>query len=104
MIGVQSRRAPLFERKTELAAIPVPVLVVAGDEDDTTLDVALFLKRTIPRCGLMMLPKTGHTINLEEPAAFNAGVESFLHAVERGRWGISATLTHKSYMLVPQDK
>jgi len=104
MIGVQSRRAPLFERKTELAAIPVPVLVVAGDEDDTTLDVALLLKRTIPRCGLMMLPKTGHTINLEEPAAFNAGVESFLHAVERGRWGISATLTHKSYMLVPQDK
>ena len=52
MIGVQSRRAPLFERKAELATIPAPVLIIAGDEDDTTLDLALFLKRTIPRCGL----------------------------------------------------
>jgi len=104
MVGVQSRRAPLFERKSELAAIPAPVLVIAGDEDDTTLDVALFLKRTIPRCGLMMLPKTGHTINLEEPAAFNAAVESFLHAVERDRWGVSATFARKRYTLVPPDK
>src|SRR5262245_45588196 len=104
MIGVQSRRVPLFERKAELATIPAPVLIIAGDEDDTTLDLALFLKRTIPRCGLMMLPKTGHTINLEEPAAFNAAVESFLHAVERGRWGKSPTFARKSYTLVPPDK
>lgn len=104
MVGVQSRRVPLFERKAELAAIPVPVLIIAGDEDDSTLDLALFLKRTIPRCGLMMLPKTGHTINLEEPAAFNAAVEHFLHAVERDRWGVSATLSGKTYTLVPRDK
>ena len=82
----------------------MPVLIIAGDEDDTTLDVALFLKRTIPRCGLMMLPKTGHTINLEEPAAFNAAIENFLHAVERGRWGESPTLAGKTYTLVPRDK
>ena len=44
---------------------------------DSTLDLAVFLKRTIPRCGLLMVPKTGHTINLEEPAAFNAAVEDF---------------------------
>jgi len=104
MLGVQSRRAPLFERKAELAAIPVPVLIIAGDEDDTTLDLALFLKRTVPRCGLLMLPKTGHGINLEEPAAFNAGVENFIHAVERDRWGVSATVAGKSYTLVPRDK
>jgi pimeloyl-ACP methyl ester carboxylesterase len=95
---------PLFERKAELAAIPAPVLIIAGDEDDGTLDLALFLKRTIPRCGLMMLPKTGHTINLEEPAIFNAAVETFLHAVERGRWGTSHTLAGKTYTLVPADK
>src|SRR6185436_15937491 len=34
MIGVQSRRVPLFEREAELAAIPAPVLIIAGDEDD----------------------------------------------------------------------
>lgn len=104
MIGVQSRRVPLFERKAELAAIPVPVLIIAGDEDDSTLDLALFLKRTIPRCGLLMLPKTGHGLNLEEPAAFNAAIENFIHAVERGWWGVSVTVAGKGYTLVPRDK
>ena len=104
MIGVQSRRVPLFERKAEIAAIPVPVLIIAGDEDNSTLDLALFLKRTIPRCGLLMLPKTGHGLNLEEPAAFNAAIENFIHAVERGRWGVSVTIAGKGYTLVPQDK
>jgi len=47
------------------------VPVIAGDDDDTTLEVAMFFKRTIPRCGLLMLPKTGHGINLEEPGDFN---------------------------------
>jgi pimeloyl-ACP methyl ester carboxylesterase len=104
MLGVQGRRAPLFERQAELAAIPVPVLVIAGDDDDSTLEVALFLKRTIPRCGLSMLPKTGHGINLEEPAAFNAILENFIHNVERGRWGQSPVVVGKSYTLVPRDK
>ena len=104
MRGVQSRRVPLFERKTELAAIPVPMLVIAGDEDDSTLDLAVFLKRTVPRCGLLMLPKTGHGINLEEPAVFNAGVENFIHAVERDRWGVSASVAGKNFTLVPRDR
>jgi pimeloyl-ACP methyl ester carboxylesterase len=104
MRGVQAPRAPLFERQAELNAISAPVLVVAGDEDDSTLDLALFLKRNLPRCGLLTLPKTGHTINLEEPAAFNAALENFLHAVERGRWGESAPLARQKYLLVPTDK
>ena len=104
MLGVQGKRVPLFERKEELAALEMPVLVIAGDEDDSTLDLAVFLKRTIPRCGLLMLPKTGHGINLEEPAAFNAAVENFIHAVERDRWGVSATIGGKNYTLVPRNK
>jgi pimeloyl-ACP methyl ester carboxylesterase len=104
MLGVQGRRAPLFERKAELAAVPAPVLVFAGDDDDSTLEVALFLKRTIPRCGLSVLPKTGHGINLEEPAAFNAAVEDFIHNVELGRWGPSPAVAGKTYTLVPRDK
>jgi pimeloyl-ACP methyl ester carboxylesterase len=101
MVGVQSRRVPLFQRGPELAAIGTPVLIIAGDEDDATLDVALFLKRTIPRCGLVMLAKTGHTINLEEPAAFNAAVGDFIHAVERGRWGASRSVAAADYTLIP---
>jgi len=104
MLGVQGRRAPLFERKAELAALPVPVLVIAGDDDDGTLDVALFLKRTIPRCGLAMLPKTGHGINLEEPAAFNAAVEDFIRHVEAERWGVSPIVAGKNFSLVPRAR
>ena len=103
MRGVQAPRVPLFERKAELNAIPVPVLVIAGDEDDSTLDLAIFLKRNIPGCGLLMLPQTGHTINLEEPAAFNTALQGFLHAVEHGRWH-SRDLSRESYLLVPQAR
>jgi len=65
----------------------VPVLLAVGDEDEPCLEVNLFLKRTIPSAGLWMAPRTGHAINLEEPAAFNQMTQEFLGAVERGKWG-----------------
>ena len=34
----------------------------------------------------MVIPKAGHTINLEEPEAFNRAVLDFLTAVDAGRW------------------
>lgn len=101
MRGVQGARTPFFARAAELAAIGVPVLVVAGDEDDSTLELALFLKRTVPRCGLAIVPRTGHTINLEEPAAFNGALENFLHAVECDRWGPRDP--REPFVLVPGD-
>ena len=36
--------------------------------------------------GLVMLPKTGHAVNLEEPDLFNRAVGEFLARVEAGRW------------------
>ena len=36
--------------------------------------------------GLWVMPKTGHAVNIEEPAAFNAAVQDFFGAVERGSW------------------
>ena len=36
--------------------------------------------------GLAILPRTGHTANLEEPDVFNRLVDRFLAAVERGAW------------------
>ena len=42
------------------------------------------LKRTVPTSGLAILPRTGHTCNLEEPDDFNAPVERFLAAVDGG--------------------
>lgn len=86
MLGVQSRRPSLYALQSELSALDVPTLIVAGDEDDGCLDASVMLKRTVPSAGLLVLPRTGHTVNLEDPQIFNRAVEEFLEAVERREW------------------
>jgi pimeloyl-ACP methyl ester carboxylesterase len=86
MRGVQAARPSLFRLRDELAQVRVPVLLVVGDEDEGCLETALMLKRTIPTSGLAILPRTGHTANLEDPDVFNGAVDRFLAAVERGGW------------------
>jgi len=84
MRGVQRLRPSLYDLRDELAAMAVPVLIVVGDEDEGCLEADLMLKRTIPTSGLAILPRTGHTCNLEAPDEFNAPVERFLAAVDAG--------------------
>ncbi len=84
--GVQMTRPSVFDLGDRLAALRVPMLVVTGDEDEPCLEPALFMKRTIPSAGLVVIPKSGHTINLEEPETFNRAVLDFLTAVDAGRW------------------
>jgi pimeloyl-ACP methyl ester carboxylesterase len=98
MRGVQGSRVPFFERTEELAKIGEPMLVVIGDEDDSTHGLAVHLKKHVPRSGVLELPKCGHTMNLEEPATFNTAVQDFLHAVENDRW---PAREEKSYTLIP---
>jgi pimeloyl-ACP methyl ester carboxylesterase/biotin operon repressor len=86
MRGVQAARPSLYALTDELAKVGIPVLVLVGDEDDGGLEPALMLKRTIPSSGLAVLPRTGHTANLEEPDVFNRAVDRFLGAVARGAW------------------
>jgi pimeloyl-ACP methyl ester carboxylesterase len=86
MRGVQARRPSFADLEDGLKQMMVPTLVVVGDEDDHCLQPGIFLKRTIPACGLSVFPKTGHTLNLEEPAAFNALLTEFIAQVEAGRW------------------
>jgi pimeloyl-ACP methyl ester carboxylesterase len=101
MRGVQGSRVPFFERTEELKKIGAPMLVVIGDEDESTHSLAVHLKQHVPRSGVLELPKCGHTINLEEPAAFNAAVQDFLHAVENDRWPAREA---KSYTLIPPSR
>ena len=84
--GLQARRPSLYDLADEFAAMAAPTLIVNGDEDDHCLHPGLFLKRTIPASGLLVLPKTGHTINLEEPGLFNRALAEFFAMVEAGRW------------------
>jgi pimeloyl-ACP methyl ester carboxylesterase len=85
--GVQMKRKTIFELEPELKRLEVPSLVVVGDQDEPCLEPSLFMKRHIPHAGLVMLPMTGHTANIEEPALFNLHVSEFLAVVENGRWG-----------------
>ena len=84
--GVQMRRPTIYQMEEQLRSIDVPALIVLGDEDEPCLEPGLFMKRTLPRCGLSIFPQSGHTINLEEPALFNQTILDFLTAVEAGIW------------------
>jgi len=85
MLGYQARRPSLYDLTAEMARITAPLLVIAGDEDPSTIEPSLLIKRTVPGAALAVVPRTGHMINLEEPALFNRLVEDFLHQAELGR-------------------
>ncbi|MBW8270091.1 alpha/beta fold hydrolase [Caldovatus aquaticus] len=82
----QGLRDSIFDWEAELRTLEVPTLLAVGDEDTPCLEANLFLKQTLPNAGLWVAPRTGHAINLEEPAAFNEAVAAFFSTVERGRW------------------
>lgn len=84
--GVMLARPSIFALESQLRQMRVPTLVLVGDEDEPCLDPAVFMKRVIPTAGLVVLPQSGHTINLEDPALFNQIVLSFIRSVEHGRW------------------
>jgi pimeloyl-ACP methyl ester carboxylesterase len=86
MRGVQARRPSFWEFEDRLRQMTVPLLVISGDEDDWCLDASVYLKRTAPTAALLVLPKTGHNINQEDPALFNGSLQDFFDTVEAGRW------------------
>jgi pimeloyl-ACP methyl ester carboxylesterase len=90
MSMLQARRPTLWDMEGDLAGFCVPLLVIVGDEDESCLEGSLFLKRTVPTAGLLVIPRSGHTITSEEPAAVNAALEELFAAAEAGRW-----LAHK---------
>jgi proline iminopeptidase len=84
--GFQGTRPSLYDFAKDIAKLATPALIVVGDEDARCIEPSLFLKDTLAASGLVMMPKTGHVVNLEEPDVFNAAVGDFLSRVEAGRW------------------
>ena len=82
MLGVQSRRPSFYDMGAEIAKLQVPLLILTGDEDEPSIEASVMIKRTAPKAALAVLPKSGHGINLEEPALFNQLLDDFLHQVE----------------------
>jgi pimeloyl-ACP methyl ester carboxylesterase len=90
MANLQAKRPNLWDLETDLKTFSVPLLVICGDEDETCLDGSVFLKRAAPTAGLLVVPRTGHTITSEEPDVVNAALAGLFAAAEAGRW-----LAHK---------
>ena len=74
--------APVID---QLPAIEIPALVVVGEKDEPYLRAADVLAARLPKAESVRIPRAGHVVNLEEPAAFDAAVLGFL-----GRLGASA--------------
>jgi 3-oxoadipate enol-lactonase len=69
-----------FDRRDSLAAIRVPTLLLAGEHDSTApADMMQRMASKLPQSVYVCLKDAGHIANVEQPAAFNAAVLSFLH-------------------------
>lgn len=86
MAMLQAKRPTLWDLEAELKAFKPPLLVIVGDEDDSCIEGSIFLKRIVPTAGLLVIPRSGHTITSEEPDAVNAALGDLFAAAEAGRW------------------
>ncbi len=86
MSQIQGQRPTLWDLEEPLSRLEVPLLVIVGDEDNPCLDGSVFLKRTAPMAALVVVPRSGHTLTLEEPAAVNAALAELFHTVADGTW------------------
>jgi pimeloyl-ACP methyl ester carboxylesterase len=84
--GVQGMRPSIYSLEKDLRRCKVPMLVVSGDEDDNCLEPGIFIKRVCMSSSLLIVPATGHAVNLEEPDLFNRVLLDFLSAVDTGAW------------------
>jgi 3-oxoadipate enol-lactonase len=82
----QGERPSIYDFEDDIRRLELPTLIIVGDEDDGCIEPSLFLKKMIAASGLAVFPKTGHVVNLEEPALFNQTLDAFLTQVEAGRW------------------
>ena len=85
--NVQHLSANVTQQDLEdsIRAIPVPTMIVTGDDDQRCLAPGLFMKELIEGSRLFVMPHTGHVLNLEEPELFNTVLDDFLSDVEAGK-------------------
>ena len=88
MRGVQASRPSLYDLQDQMRELTVPTLIVNGDEDDPCLAPGMMMKSLIQSSAHVVLPRTGHATNLEEPALFNMFLDDFFHQVEAGKWAL----------------
>lgn len=93
-----------FDRTAELAKIAVPTLLVFGEADTlTTPAMGVEMNSKIKGSDLVVVPKSGHLVNLEQPEAFEKALEPFLFK-HRGRADVPAAKPSKAAAKKPAVK
>ena len=85
-------RAVLFQGRSwidkeditrRLGAVTVPPLAIHGEEDvPIPIERALPMVDALPDATLARIPRAGHSVNLEAPAAVNAAIDGFLDRLD----------------------
>jgi len=78
VIAVQPSAADMAD---VLPAITQPVLLIAGDRDRPAVAASHALAAGLPHARVAVIPDAGHLVNVAQPAAVNAAVETFLSDV-----------------------
>jgi 3-oxoadipate enol-lactonase len=90
----------VLERKSihaELRNITAPTLVVVGDEDVATVPArAERIARAINGAKLVIIPRAGHCLTWEQPAAITDAIASFLEEQESKSSPIAASISERS--------
>jgi pimeloyl-ACP methyl ester carboxylesterase len=80
--GAAAAARGMAERKdysSELAGIDVPTLVIVGEADAISpVEEMTSIAHRMPRAELRVIPAAGHMAPLENPAAVNGAIETFL--------------------------
>jgi len=71
---------PKINLTQRLKEIACPALVIVGEQDTgTPVAMAREIHAALPRSELVVIPSASHLSNLEQPAAFNRAIATFLN-------------------------
>lgn len=70
------------DARTHLPLLRCPTLVMCGDTDQLTpLECSQEIAALVPGADLVVVPRCGHMLTMEQPARVNATLKSWLHRV-----------------------
>ena len=75
---------PIAIEPTDLKKISIPVLVMAGDHDFTSIEENAEIFRGLPRGQLIIVPASDHGTFTERPDLVNLAIREFLDQPEAG--------------------
>jgi len=64
-----------------LASLPMPVLLVAGEQDAKFMEIAERMVSAIPHAEFVPVPNAGHTVHVEQAELFDTIVKEFLSGI-----------------------